>query len=68
MTRRLHQTNNEFKGMERRGVCEEVHITIEEDKKLMPTTKATPFQLLPTTFQNKFPFLEMYQRMVQGGQ
>jgi hypothetical protein len=47
---------------------QEVSITIEEDNELMSTTKATPLQWLPAIFQKKIPFLEMYQRLVQGGQ
>lgn len=44
--------------------AQEVNITVEEDIGLMPTTNATPFQLLPAIFQKKFPFMEMYQRLV----
>jgi hypothetical protein len=38
----------------------EVHITIEEENRWMPTSKDSPFHFLPTIFQNKFSFLKIY--------
>jgi hypothetical protein len=46
----------------------EAHITIEEEfNGLILTTKVSTFQLLFATFQKKFPFIEIYLILVQGG-
>jgi hypothetical protein len=45
-----------------------VYIAIKEDNRWIPNTKETPFKLLLTIFQNEFPFLKMYQRLMYEGQ